>query len=1347
MILLWGFLPHSCFAFLEKDVHLLTMQDGLADNTISSIYKDKEGFIWLGTRNGISRYDGRQITNFEFKNAYPNISEIKEIFDGLLAVISDGVLYAFDLKEERFISVLSSSGELIKTRAVLQKNDSLLWVISGKELLLMKQNRTAEGNLRLELQNNYSGWTDRQTSLVGMTYSSDRRQICLVDEQCRIIILDATNAAPFETVDLGFRDLIEVNSVLYEEGIVWISTIAHGILHYDVKSGKLMELTYSSVPIPTGLTHRDVFKVLRISENKYVAVTWNGYTLLTVDKSDPNEISTELFSNTSSLIHRNLETRMTAAYYDSHGVLWIGTDGGGVIWSDLRMQFYNRFYQERHNEICSILATDDGYIWLATFHGGVMRSHRPFDNSGKIDFSSVGTAEVKKRETVLCGLKDEEGNLWFGNRDGTLTCYHKQRQSFSILPLTTKDGINRHPVWAIFIDSKRRFWIGTQEGLLLLDRANNHCHKLHFGSHEGKDAIASLYVRAIAETADHTLWLGTANYGICRMVDEQTLATGYEEKYGLAEKSVRSLLASSDGNLYVGYMTGFAILSPARDTITRVYTTRDGLCSNFIGCMTEDDKGQIWLGSNSGVSRYSRHQHLFYNYYIAGSNRSVLCKGNTLFWGNNRSLTYFNPDDIKAFAASETVAITRLEVNNKPVEIGKEINGQVILTQGIYYTPAVKLNHANRDFSLIFNNLSYSKSQQKYSYRLRPYQSDWLVADGGEKVSYANLPAGKYVFEVKNIYPDERTSAITSLVVEILPHWSETFIFRMGVFLLALLAVYLIIRRIKVRQKRLEHELQLEHEVFTATIERDKEKQIRMEREKFFTNVAHELRTPLTLILSPLQELLYAVPSSDSIYGKLSMIYRNGESLHTLVDQLLYVQKIEAGMVKLRISKADIVELVKGIILSFDPMAKARGFEFMTDLPHESVWVWIDVAKIASAIRNLLSNAFKYTSPQGQVKVCMKRVERDGTSFCSVVVADTGKGIPKELQERIFDSFITGENTPLLSTKVGIGLRIVKNTMDLHHGLVTLESSPEKGSTFTLLIPEGNTHFEGDKYELIDAPLWKDKSVPLPPVTVAEEKEKGTNRKSLLIIEDHEEVRTYICDLFRKDYIVWEAVNGQEGMEMALDKIPDLIISDVMMPVKDGFMCCKEIREHPRIAHIPILMLTAKAEDVDVLHASKIGVDDYMMKPFNPELLKSKVQSLILQRERLKRIYTKTLMLKQQEKVETTEDGTPSDDFIGQVIHIVEAHLADETFNVKVLADQLNMSQPTLYRKIKQRSELNAIDMIRSVRMSKAASLLMENRYTMQEIAEMVGYNDTRTLRKHFTEQFGVSPSKYMGKE
>lgn len=404
--------------------------------------------------------------------------------------------------------------------------------------------------------------------------------------------------------------------------------------------------------------------------------------------------------------------------------------------------------------------------------------------------------------------------------------------------------------------------------------------------------------------------------------------------------------------------------------------------------------------------------------------------------------------------------------------------------------------------------------------------------------------------------------------------------------------------------------------------------------------------------------------------------------------------------------------------------------------------------KISSAIRNLLSNAFKYTSPNGKVIFKMNRIEIDGYSFCSIIISDTGKGIPEELRGRIFESFITGENTPLFSNKVGIGLRIVKNTMDLHHGTVNLDSTLGKGSTFTLLIPEGNAHFAEDRYEIVGTPEMEEYALPLPIMQAEGQEDKPSNKKtSLLVIEDNEEIRHYVCSLFCKDYAVYEAANGEEGGDVAMSKIPDLIISDIMMPVKDGFTCCRELREQPRTAHIPILMLTAKAEDADVLQASKIGVDDYMMKPFNPEVLKAKVRNLILQRERLKRIYTKTLMLKQQESEPETDGNNAPDDFIQQIIHVIEANLANENFNVKMLADQLNMSQPTLYRKIKQRSELAAIDMIRSVRMGKAASLIMENRYSIQEIAEMVGYSDTRTLRKHFTEQFGVSPSKYMEKE
>ena len=294
-----------------------------------------------------------------------------------------------------------------------------------------------------------------------------------------------------------------------------------------------------------------------------------------------------------------------------------------------------------------------------------------------------------------------------------------------------------------------------------------------------------------------------------------------------------SLLASSDGNLYVGYIDGFAILSPHQDSIQEFYTTNDGLCSNFIGCITEDDKGHIWLGSNSGISRYSRHQHLFYNYYIAGSNRSAVFYDKTLFFGNNQSLTFFNPDDVSTSPVNDRVLITGLEVNNRPVEIGAAINKQVILDKGISYTGRIVLNNDNRDFSLTFNNLSYSNEQQKYNYQLFPYQENWLISNNGEKASYTNLPVGDYVFEVKNIYPDGQSGPLNSLKITILPHWTDTLAFRLFIFLLLLAVAAYCVRLVRIRQKRLEREMQMKHELLTVSMEREKERHIRKDRQNY----------------------------------------------------------------------------------------------------------------------------------------------------------------------------------------------------------------------------------------------------------------------------------------------------------------------------------------------------------------------------------------------------------------------------------------------------------------------------------------------------------------------------------
>jgi len=1341
------------YAFFDKDIRLLTMQDGLADNTITSIYKDDDGFMWFGTSNGLSHYDGRSIRNFKPTEGYLPNSIILRLSNGYLGVVSDGTFHFFNRKREAFVPVLLDfDAEKLTFDRILPADESSFWGISKNKLRLYRweEQVESEGNalaVHVRLQREHNLLPKDGSSLNSICYDGENKnKIWLTTNKGDLFLFRTETSKVCQKVSLDNGSPLQITSILCRQGTVWVSTLARGIIRYHTRTRHVDRISYGGVGKENLLSHTDVYETIYIGNNRYLAATWSGYTLLMPDEENQEELTSEIYNYTHTQIHRNLETRMISAYYDPNGVLWIGTNGGGVMYSDLRSQFYNRYYQDRHNEVCSILMDDNRYVWLATFHKGIMRSDMPYIQGKKLSFSKIN-AERKSEETVLCALKDSVGNLWFGNQNGMLTVYNVKSNKITVQALMVNGVVNDSPVWALYMDGKGRLWIGTEQGLLLYKPQKGICIKLPVERYlKKKDP---LFIRAITGSKDGTIWLGTTLLGVCRVIETVSgdimVKGGYERSANINYHSVRSLLLSSDGNLYIGYIDGFAVLSPSSDAIREYYTTNDGLCSNFIGCIVEDGKGHVWLGSNSGISRYSRHQHLFYNYYIAGSNRSALFSNNTLFFGNNQSLTYFDPGEIDTYTHRDRVLITGLEVDNRSVEIGEKINNQIVLDKVISCTDRVVLNDDNRDFALVFNNLSYSNEQQKYNYRLLPYQENWLISDDGEKASYTNLPEGDYVFEVRNIYPDGQTGAVTSLNIKILPHWTRTVTFRLFIFLLLIGGMTYLVRLVRLRQRRLEHEMYLKHELLTVNLEREKERQIRMERENFFTGVAHELRTPLTLILAPLQELMKLSNPLEDFYKKLQVMYKNATSLHTLVDHLLYIQKIEAGMVKLQLSEIDLIQVIRNVSEPFQQMSGIKNLNFEVNLPEGKLLYWVDGPKIASAVQNLLSNAFKYTSPGDNILLSVSHTMKDEQGYCQIAVSDTGIGIPIDLQKYVFESFITGENAPAISTKIGIGLHIVKNTMDLHHGLVTLESKPGEGSTFVLYIPDGKEHFAEDAYELVDYQQKDTKqNGELEPELLLSASENGTQetapQKSLLVIEDNEDVREYIRSLFISKYIVYEAGNGDEGVRLAKDLLPNLIISDVMMPVKDGFTCCREIRAQHETAHIPILMLTAKAEDADILHGSTSGADDYMVKPFNPVILLAKVDNLILQRERLKRIYTKALMLKQK-----SEEGEKEDAFLQQLIHVIELNLSNESFNVKILAEQLNMSQPTLYRKVKQRSELSIIDMIRSIRISKAASLILENRYSIQEISEMVGYSDTRTLRKHFTEHFGVSPSKYMG--
>lgn len=1340
----------SLQAFFEKDFRKLNMQDGLADNSVYSIHKDRDGFIWFGTGNGLSRYDGKTIKSFGNEQYNMKIDQINETTDHLLWIVTSNILYSFDRYRECFIPVKrQSDSDFFHSNAIHVVNDSLFWSITTNKLQLVERKTHLDQSGKVsvfsfKIKKEYAFRTNAEI-LTHICLSPDGTKIGMVTNSSRFILFD-----PLKEQIMIDKDIVQEtdksikpSSILCDDEYVWISIIGSGMIRYQIRTGEFDHFVNPDNGTPV-LSHNGVYAITPIHQKDYLAATWNGYTLFLQDKQNPEKYVTEIHDKIAENQRLNLETRMISAYYDPKGLLYIGTHGGGVIVSDLREQFYRQYHQKQYTEICDIVADHEDRIWLATFSEGIKRSTTPIHSgNSNLSFATVDDTAIRKKSTVLSAIRDEKGNLWFGNSDATLTYYDVRSKKFTIysLPELPNCQLSTY-VWTLYIDKKHRFWVGTRNGLFLFNRGTGTATPVFIGdSHKRIDVS----IRAITEGKDHELWLGTL-LGLQKLTFDKgkvVIKNGFERKAEFNISDVRSLLFSSDDHLYVGYAEGLGILSPEEDTISTFYTSHDGLSSSFIGCMTEDSKGRIWLGTNSGISRYSRHQRLFYNHYISGSNRSATAVGKYLFFGNNNTLTYFDPDDILASPKIEKVFPLSLEINNKPIAIEERRNGQIILQKGITYTDQLILNYDNRDFSLTFSNLSFSRDLQKYSYRLLPYQKEWIVSEEG-KASYTNLPTGDYALEMRSIYPDGVSSKVSLLSVKILPHWSQSAWFRICVTMLLFFVILYVILILRRRQKRMEREMLLKHELQLSKVEREKEKQIREEREHFFTNVAHELRTPLTLLLSPLSKLLQKTKPSDHSYPELTLMHKNGKFLQQLIDDLLCVQKIEAGMVKLQLSEVNITGIIKDTAAPFYPMAEIQEIAFSIDCPQEPVNLWIDVAKISSAVRNLLSNAFKYTSPKGWVKLSLERKEIDGRSFCLISVADNGVGIPNELQKHIFDSFITGYQEPRFSTKIGIGLRIVKNTMDLHHGMVTVQSVLNEGAVFTLSIPEGRSHFIEDDYRIV---------VPQPEEVLKEEiyiprqaEERtlsSTEKHILLIIEDNSDMRTYISGLFSRKYTIFEAENGEEGVRLATEKLPDLIISDVMMPVKDGFTCCREIRAQLETAHIPILMLSAKSEDTDVIEGVQTGADEYVMKPFNPQVLIAKVERLILQRKQLKRIYTKLLMLKTvSEDTEKKEAG--EDTFMQMVTNIVGANLTNESFSVQMLAKQMNMSQPTLYRKIKQHSDLSVVEVIRSIRMSKAASLVMENRYSIQEISERVGFNDSNTFRKHFTEQFGVPPSKFI---
>ena len=875
-------------------------------------------------------------------------------------------------------------------------------------------------------------------------------------------------------------------------------------------------------------------------------------------------------------------------------------------------------------------------------------------------------------------------------------------------------------------------------------------------------------ITAICEDGDGTMWLGTEK-GIHRAncKGKQIKFTGgYEKERNLTPGKVLALYLNNYNQLLISYTDKIIQIDGKEKTVSSTMILQKDLPNGHISCMIDDKNGNTWLGSNAGFITLNNKNNASYTYALPESYYDV-CRLNDgkLLWANSTGLLYFEPRTLKESSSNCQFHISDIDINYNKVEIGEKINGQVILDKPAYLIEHLSLDYNNNNLILYLSDLKYGTSPNTVKYRLLPTEEKWNT-NYDDHIKLSNIPPGKYVLEIRSSYPLEENKQITRLSINVNRYWAATG-WAIAAYILAIIIISLLTwmyfnRKLQKRQVYKAKEVKLKEKLEEETEIRKEEEKNHQLRDQIRYMLAQELRTPLSLITAPLKEMITNTAFPESFLQKAKMAYRNSISLQDICNQLLNIHQQESYSPKLNVAPYPASVIADTVVRASHELLNVSPINLHYDKDNKiNTEIWIDRKKIIFILSNILSNAYRHISYSGSIHFTVNTSTINGKDFCLFTIEDDGKEMIEESSVIFLGS--DNYNPPSNRLHPELGIEIMKTTILAHHGDIQITQEKNKGTRVVLYIPLGKQHLNNDENVCFIEPetIMEDSDKAM--ITAEDKRQQEIansitakpidnpeTKYKLLVVEDHADIRLYLRVLFSATYNIIMAENGEEGVRMARKEIPDLVITDVMMPVMNGFECCRILKEDLKTCHIPIILLTALTDDENIVKGIELGADDYILKPFNPEILRTKVKRLIKSRTELKRIYTKLLMPSitvNGSQEENTETIIIEDPFITQILNIVNENLQNPEFNVKKLAEMLNMSQPTLYRKVKQLTNFTIIELVRGVRLKRSAELLRSRKYNVQEVAEMVGYNDIPTFRKHFVDFYGTTPSTFNSKE
>ena len=1371
----------------------LSVKDGLSNNKVISILQDKTGFLWFGTEDGLNRFDGYEFRVFRNNPADSNsisgnnIWSLFEDEEGNIWIgTKSGDLNCYDANKNIFKhwKIESKNYKENSINEIFMDKEGIIWIgtyQSGLYRLNIKTNELTNWNYKPGDPNSISNnfitsiiedpdgylWISTYNGLNKFDPKSD-------DDSFLQFYSDSEN-----TNGLSNNLIWSIKKSKFDPYLMWIGT-ANGLVSLDIK-----EHSFSRLPIITdnSLQFGNSFASVVEEKNNNVNVLWLG-TYGGLVRHDMKNGESQRFIKRENESTSIISNEINKVIEDRSGVIWIATENGISYISPKGMKFNSLFDDQNKSKelkdlsrinLKAISQHPNGKLFFGTSNG-------VYGYTNSVNQKIIQKYKITDGLNVWSMANASNDDLWIGT-------YGQGLKQLNLKNGNMKDWTIESPTFktsafdylkSLCLDNNNDLWIGFWGGGLGRMNTKNGKYDIWIHNDDNPNSISHNDVWAIHQDRNRRIWLGT-NGGGLNLFDDKNEGEFHhfidvqDQKKKLSGNSIYSICESTKGKysnnfeqtiLWIGTSSGLnkIIVNNSSDILNIrsldyevvIYKTESGLADNSVKSILEDENGNLWLGTNSGISFFDIESGKFINYSTAdglignefNSGSALSSEDGLMYFGSVEGLNLFNPNQIKQSTYAPPVVLTDFQIFNQPVKV----DNTSPLKDNINEAKAIILSHSQNVFSFQFSALDFNSPQSiQYAYIMDGFDADWIYSGNRRFVTYTNLDPGSYTFKVKATNSDGVWNEdLKSILVIVNPPWWRTG-WAYAVYILLIIVGIYSARKIERNRSRLRNELKMRE------FEANKQRELENMKARFFANLSHEFRTPLTLIRGPIEELINK-KAGDQQEEYYQLIQRNSEKLQELIDQLLELTQLENASIPLIAKQENLVSLLRGLLFSFESLAKQKNIKLSFNSQNDKLICWVDRDKLEKIINNLLSNAFKFTPSNGVISINVNSKSDNDEEFAEINISDTGIGIPEEKLERIFDRFYQVDDSSRKNYGgSGIGLALVKELVDLHKWEIDVVSELGKGTEFNLKIPLWDSYLNDNEKvsesiteKLIDESYKQEKVSAKDSDSFEKEIEQEIIEKnkllgdklSILIVEDSEDVRSYLNGLLKSDYRIYEAVNGEDGVKKTSELIPDLIISDVMMPSMDGMEFCRKVKTDWQTSHIPVILLTARAAPESKLEGLETGADDYLTKPFSFKELSVRIKNLLEQRKSLREKFSKEIKIEPSSIAVTSLDN----EFLRKAFAVAEKNLSNTDFNSEVFAEEMFVSRSQLHRKLLAITSQAPGEFIRSFRLKKAATLILEKRLSITQIAFEVGFSSPSHFTKAFRQQFYCSPTEFIEK-